>query len=101
MSDRLGLNEPKLKSLENKLYEFEFSLPIYVCIYVFIYLCIYIYLSTDLSIHLSIYLSVAMDQRLEQPRSAGTGAAPVVAVQADAGVTVPAAGAALVSGVCR
>ena len=42
-----------------------------------------------------------MDQRLEKSRSAGTGAAPVVAVQADAGVTVPATVAALESGVCR
>ena len=44
---------------------------------------------------------VAVDQRLEKYRSAGTGAAPVVAVQADAGVTVHAAVAALESGVCR
>jgi len=42
-----------------------------------------------------------MDQRLEKSRSAGTGAAPVVVVQADAGVTVPATVAALESGVCR
>ena len=33
------------------------------------------------------------DLRLEKSRSAGTGAAPVVVVQADAGVTVPAAAA--------
>ena len=45
---------------------------------------------------------VAIDLRLEKSRSAGTGAAPVMAVhEAEAGVTVPAAVAALESGVCR
>ena len=42
---------------------------------------------------------------LEKSRSAGPGAAPVVAVQTDVGLgvtlTVPAAVAALESGVCR
>ena len=42
-----------------------------------------------------------MDLRLEKSRSVGTGAAPVVAVQANAGVTVPAAAAELKTGVCR
>ena len=42
-----------------------------------------------------------MDLRFEKSRSAGTGAAPTVAVRADAGVTVPATAAALESGVCR
>ena len=40
---------------------------------------------------------VVMDQRLKKSRSAATGAAPVVTVQADAGVTVPVAVAALES----
>ena len=44
---------------------------------------------------------VAMDLRLEKTRSFGTGAAPVVAVQVDARVTVPVAVAALGSGDCR
>ena len=44
---------------------------------------------------------VAMNLCLVQSRSASTGAAPVVAVQADTGVTVPTAVAALESGVCR
>ena len=44
---------------------------------------------------------MATDLHFEKSRSAGTGAAPVVAVQADVGVTVPAAAAALESGVCR
>ena len=38
-----------------------------------------------------------MDQRLKKSRSAATGAAPVVTVHADAGVTVPVAVAALES----
>ena len=42
-----------------------------------------------------------MDLRLEKSRSVGTGAAPVVAVQASVGVTVPAAAAELKTGVCR
>ena len=41
-----------------------------------------------------------MDLHLEKSRSAGTGEAPVVAVQADTGVTVPATEGALESGVC-
>ena len=39
--------------------------------------------------------------RLEKTRSSGPGAVPVVAVQVDAGVTVPAAVAARESGDCR
>ena len=42
-----------------------------------------------------------MDLHVEKTRSVGTGAAPLVVVQVDVGVTVPAAAAALESGVCR